>query len=61
MKDIIQLSPELSINNESGESSGQEIPSWIKNNAGWWADGAIDDEAFVSGIQYLISNGIMQV
>ena len=38
-----------------------EIPSWIKNNAGWWADGQIDDEAFVSGIQYLISNGIMQV
>ena len=30
---------------ESGESTGQEIPSWIKNNAGWWADGAIDDEA----------------
>ena len=38
-----------------------EIPSWIKNNAGWWADGQIDDEAFVQGIQYLISNGIMQI
>ena len=38
-----------------------EIPSWIKNNAGWWADGAIDDEAFVQGIQYLITNGIMMI
>ena len=38
-----------------------EIPSWIKNNAGWWADGQIDDEAFVQGIQYLITNGILQV
>ena len=38
-----------------------EIPSWIKNNAGWWADGQIDDEAFVQGIQYLITNGIMQI
>ena len=38
-----------------------EIPSWIKNNAGWWADGQIDDEAFVQGIQYLIINGILQV
>ena len=27
------------------------IPGWIKNNAGWWADGQIDDNAFVSGIQ----------
>ncbi len=40
--------------------SAQEvtIPDWIKNNAGWWADGSIDDNSFVSGIQWLISNGI---
>jgi len=37
------------------------IPSWIKNNAGWWADGQIDDNSFVSGLQWLISNGIMKV
>ncbi len=37
------------------------IPSWIKNNAGWWADGQIDDGSFVSGIQWLISNGIMTI
>jgi len=35
------------------------IPSWIKYNAGWWADGQIDDNSFVSGIQWLISNGVM--
>ena len=35
------------------------IPGWIKNNAGWWADGQIDDGSFVSGLQWLISNGIM--
>ena len=41
--------------------SAQEatIPDWIKNNAGWWADGLIDNNSFVSGIQWLISNGIM--
>ena len=38
-----------------------EIPSWIKNNAGWWADDQIDDTAFIQGIQYLITNGILQV
>ena len=37
------------------------IPSWIKNNAGWWADGQIDDSSFVSGLQWLISNGMMKI
>ena len=35
------------------------IPSWIKNNAGWWADNLIDDNSFVSGIQWLISNDVI--
>jgi len=39
----------------------REIPSWIKNNAGWWADGSIDDTSFVQGIQFLIREGIMQI
>ena len=37
------------------------IPSWIKNNAGWWADGQIDDNSFVSGVEWLISNHIIEV
>ena len=37
------------------------IPSWIKTNAEWWADNQIDDATFVSGIQYLITNGIMNI
>ena len=37
------------------------IPSWIKNNAGWWADGIIDDSSFLQGIQYLIKEGIMVI
>jgi len=40
---------------------GISIPSWIKNNAGWWAGGLIDDASFVSGIQWLISNGVMNI
>ncbi len=38
-----------------------EIPDWVKNNAGWWADGTIDDASFVGVIQYLIENGIMKI
>lgn len=37
------------------------VPEWIKNNAGWWADGSIDDNSFVQGIQYLIKEGIMKI
>ena len=36
-------------------------PYWIKNNAGWWADGKIHDEDFLSGIKYLIEIGIIKV
>ncbi|MGH9909271.1 MAG: beta strand repeat-containing protein, partial [Nitrososphaerales archaeon] len=37
------------------------IPSWIKNNAGWWSEGSINDSDFVSGIQFLIKEGVMKV
>jgi hypothetical protein len=37
------------------------LPSWIKNNAGWWATGEIDDASFLTGIQYLINQGIMKI
>ncbi|MGQ0771285.1 MAG: peptidase [Nitrososphaerota archaeon] len=38
-----------------------QIPSWIKKNAGWWADGTITDKDFVQGIQYLIKEKIVKV
>ena len=37
------------------------IPEWIKNNAAWWAEGLIDDDSFVQGIQFLIKEGIMKI
>ena len=37
------------------------IPSWIKNNAGFWADGDIDDATFLNGIEFLIENDIINV
>jgi hypothetical protein len=38
-----------------------KIPAWIKNNAGWWADGQIPDSTFVQGIQYLIKEGVIVI
>jgi hypothetical protein len=37
------------------------IPDWVKNNAGWWANGEIEDETFANGIEFLIKVGIIVV
>ena len=37
------------------------IPSWIKNVAGFWADGQTTDADFVNAIEYLINDGIIEV
>ena len=43
------------------ELQSQSIPIWIKNNAAWWSEQQIGDNDFVSGIEYLITNGIINV
>ncbi len=42
-------------------SLNNEIPSWIKNNAGWWANDLIDDSSFVEGIQFMVQEGIISI
>ena len=39
----------------------EKVPVWVKNNAGWWANGDIDDDSFVQGIQFLIKENILEV
>jgi len=41
--------------------SDSKVPSWIKNNAGWWRDGNIDDNSFIHGLEFLIENEIIQI
>ena len=45
----------------SQSHESQEIPTWVKNNAGWWAKNQISDADFLNGIQYLISQKIISV
>ena len=35
------------------------IPTWVKNNAGWWADDLISDNDFTSGIKFLMGEGLL--
>lgn len=47
--------------NDDTSTQNNKIPDWIKNNAGWWAAGDIDDSSFVQGIQFLIKEGFMKL
>lgn len=38
-----------------------QIPSYFKNVASWWSDGLIDDFEFVNGIEYLITEEIIEI
>ena len=60
---IIEIGPSLgkTVTTTPEVQDTAAIPAWIKNNAGWWADGSIDDSSFVQGIQFLIKEGILSV
>ena len=52
------LKPTTSTTPPSNEIS---IPDWVRNNAGWWSDGAITDNDFASGLEYMIRENIIKV
>ncbi len=37
------------------------IPSWVKRNAGLWAGDVIDDATFIEAIQFLITEGVIDL
>ena len=39
----------------------EDIPSWVKNTAGWWAGDQIEDSEFIKSIQFLIENKIIKI
>ena len=39
----------------------QNIPTWIKNTAGWWATDKIPDEEFIKSLQFLVENNIIKI
>ena len=42
-------------------AAGTQIPAWVKNDAKWWSEDTISDQTFVSGIQYMVKDGIIVV
>ena len=35
------------------------VPDWVKNTAGWWAEGQISEVEFVKGVEFLINQQII--
>ena len=58
--DLAKTSIPIIINHVT-HNNNISIPEWIRNNAKWWADGSIDDNSFVQGIQFLIKEKIMTI
>jgi len=50
-----------SIYNILGYEDPISIPTWIQNNAKWWATGEISDSVFVTGIEFLLENNIIMI
>ena len=39
----------------------ESVPDWVKNTAGWWANDDISESEFVTAIEFLINDNIIQV
>ena len=43
------------------EAIGEDIPSWVKNNAKWWSEEQISDATFLQSIEYLVNQKIIKI
>ena len=42
-------------------TSSEQLPSWLKSNAKWWASGELNDIEFASGIKFLIDQDVITI
>lgn len=45
----------------SNAADEQVVPSWIQNVAGFWSNGDVSDQEFVSAMEFLVDEGIMNL
>jgi hypothetical protein len=38
----------------------EQIPEWVKNNAGLWSQNQIDDKSFFNALEFLLENDVIQ-
>jgi len=45
----------------TASAADSSIPEWIKNNAKWWSEGTISESEYVTSLEFLITEGIIQI
>ena len=55
-EEIITI-PETTITSSTAEG----IPQWVSDVAGFWSNDQIPDDQFIQAMQWLVSNGVMEV
>ncbi len=51
----------VSFSVSKSSSASVSIPEWIRNNAKWFAEGAISESDFTTGIEFMINSGIIKI
>lgn len=51
----------LSIGIISVSATDSAVPEWVKNNAKWWSEGSISESEYVQSLEFLITEGIIQI
>lgn len=45
----------------TASATDSSIPDWVKNNAKWWSEGTISEADYITSLEYLIQNGIIDL
>jgi hypothetical protein len=45
----------------TASAADSSIPDWVKNNAKWWSEGTISESDYITSLEYLIQNGIIDL
>ncbi len=45
----------------TASATDSSVPEWVKNNAKWWSEGSISESEYVTSLEFLITEGIIQI
>jgi len=45
----------------TASAASTSVPDWVKNNAKWWSEGSITETDYIKSLEYLITQGIIQI
>jgi len=45
----------------TASAASSSVPDWVKNNAKWWSEGSITETDYIKSLEYLITQGIIQI